>query len=278
MNYTLVVFYTGKMPKGSRARGEPSRRGTELEGSRAGGEPSRRGAEPEGSRAGGEPSRRGGEGRGGEREAVVCCILKSLSWYACSYVVNLTVVGHRSDPVVNVSNDMHVATCVHGPYHNDGTVCFMLMQEAVRLAEELREQGNDHFKCGKSATALKHYEEALYTCERYHLKDLAVKLHGNIAAVYLREQQYETAYGHAEECIQLDRGFPKVNVSCVIALIASGHVEILAVVSLARETIVILLCSQCERYTVLSLDQETSNTVVLAQETIAILLCSQCQR
>ena len=86
----------------------------------------------------------------------------------------------------------------------------MLIQEAVQLIEHLRETGNDHFKYGKSGMALKRYEEALCVCDEYGLKDLRVKLHGNIAAVYLKVHQYELAYGHAEECIQLDKEFPKV--------------------------------------------------------------------
>ena len=78
------------------------------------------------------------------------------------------------------------------------------------MIKELKDRGNDLFKNNEYGNALKNYEHALKISHAHGFEDNAVKLHSNVAAVFIKLGNYKAADEHAAQCIQLDSSFPKV--------------------------------------------------------------------
>jgi len=75
------------------------------------------------------------------------------------------------------------------------------------IAEQEKELGNDSFKKGDFATALKHYSEAIKRLSDGD-KELA-KLYSNRAAAYTKVAAFDLGLKDCDSCLQLDPGFIK---------------------------------------------------------------------
>jgi peptidyl-prolyl isomerase D len=76
-------------------------------------------------------------------------------------------------------------------------------EELLKIASDLKNLGNDHFKKGETSQAVAKYNKALRFLPAdkspKEVADLEISLHSNAAACYLKEKNYEQAISSCEE-------------------------------------------------------------------------------